>query len=141
MLEIDIQRQRQRLKQEQLNQHPLMDQFKSQLIKLKQALAMPSLYMGDISLSIEGNPYYSMGRVRGKGCSFIGWRSSIRGEGPYYLMGGSRSNSRVPSNRATGKEEASELDRGPDPIEAPVEALIDDPVTPARNLLKFTAYR
>ena len=45
---------------------------------------------------------------------------------------------RVPSNRATGKEEAFELDRDPDPIEAPVEALIDDPVTPARNLLKFT---
>lgn len=72
--------------------------------------------------------------MRGKSRSFIGWRSSIRGEGFF----GSKSNYRVPSKRATGKEEAFELDRDPDPIEAPVEALIDDPVTPARNLLKLT---
>lgn len=37
-------------------------------------------------------------RVRGRGRSFIGWRSSIRGEGFF----GSKSNYRVPNNRATG---------------------------------------
>lgn len=37
-------------------------------------------------------------RVRGKVRNFIGWRSSIRGEGFF----GSKSNYRVANNRATG---------------------------------------